>query len=270
MASTYSLTGNLAESIEDGNFVWAGRTDYLVKNRGFLINIETEVGPTLLSFPTIRVAVALMWREKLVGFVQPSTVNIDELCVFLRQQYDPFVVPDNIVALDSFPLTVNSKINKRALSVQLDERFSHEDEGLEDEGKELSAHNALPSRLKTYGYSIVTIQALRLDTIGELEKVVAVIHKAKGPEDYTTGPEFATDVQKGFFRSLDNPDFGALIGTARYVGDRLAIPTWASCIMLSSRRYPPTVSSIPALVQGTSLCLISVAYASTGRKCTPE
>ncbi|KAJ5752421.1 hypothetical protein N7520_009338 [Penicillium odoratum] len=253
-------TGDLAERTEDGDFVWAGRTDSLLKNRGFLINIETEVGPALLSFPTVRVAVALMWREKLVGFVQPSTVDIDELRAFLRQRYDAFVVPDDLVALDSFPLTVNSKIDKHALSALLDERFSRDDEGLEEEGKELSAYDALrlafsktlhvptrdlnssssfirlggnsltsirlANRLKTYGYSIVAIQALRLDTIGELEKVVTVIHKANAPENYTTGPAFATDVQKGFLRrSYDNPDFCALIGTARYVGDRLAVPT---------------------------------------------
>lgn len=253
-------TGDLAERTEEGDFVWAGRTDSLVKNRGFLINIETEVGPALLSFPTVRVAVSLMWRDKLVGFVQPSTVDVDELRTFLRQRYDPFVVPDDIVALDSFPLTVNSKIDKSALSVQLDEQFSHDDEGLEEEGKELSGYDALrlafsktlhvPTKaldssssftrlggnslssirlangLKRYGYSVLAIQVLRLDTIGELEKVVGAIPQADEPGDYTTGPAVATDVQKGFLkRSLDNPDYCALIGTARYVGDRLAIPT---------------------------------------------
>lgn len=253
-------TGDLAEKTEDGDFVWAGRTDSLVKNRGFLINIETEVGPALLSFPAVRVAVALMWRDKLVGFIQPSTVDVDELRAFLRGRYDPFIVPDDIVALDSFPLTVNSKIDKRALSTQLDERFLHDDEGLEQEGKELASYDALrlafsktlhvstkelnssssftrlggnsltsirlANGLKKYGYSVIAIQVLRLDTIGELEKVIAAIPKVDETEEYTTGPAVATDVQKGFLkRSLDNPDYCALIGTARYTGDRLATPT---------------------------------------------
>ncbi|PTB42729.1 hypothetical protein M441DRAFT_57395 [Trichoderma asperellum CBS 433.97] len=252
-------TGDLAQRTEEGDFVWAGRTDSLVKNRGFLINIETEVGPALLSFPAVRVALALIWRDKLVGFVQPASVDVDELRAFLKERYDPFVIPDDIVALDSFPLTVNSKIDKRALLAQRDEEFSQDDEGLEEEGKEISGHDALrlafsktlhvaikkldddssftrlggnsltairlANVLKSYGFSVLAIQILRLDTIGALEKSLTRIHEADEAKDYTTGIAVATDVQKLFLRkSLQNPDFCALIGTARYVGDALAVP----------------------------------------------
>ncbi|KAF2713299.1 putative nonribosomal peptide synthase [Pleomassaria siparia CBS 279.74] len=252
-------TGDLAHKLENGDFVWAGRTDSLVKNRGFLINLETEVGPALLSFPAVRVAVALMWRQKLVGCVQPASVDIVELRAFLKERYDPFVVPDDILALDSFPLTVNSKIDKRALLAQLDERISEDDEGLSEEGKEISGYDALrlafsktlhvaikelnnessftrlggnsltairlANFLKKHGYTILAIQILRLDTIGLLEQTLKGLPKS-GESDYTSGPAVATDVQKLFLRkSLQSPDFCALIGTARYVGDTLAVPT---------------------------------------------
>ncbi|KAF9693972.1 hypothetical protein EKO04_007721 [Ascochyta lentis] len=253
-------TGDLAHKTEAGNFVWAGRTDSLVKNRGFLINIETEVVPALLRFPAVRVSVALIWRDKLVGYVQPASVDIDELRAFLKEHYDPFVVPDDIVALDSFPLTVNSKVDKRALLAQRDEQFSQDDEGLEEQGKDISGYDALrlafskilhiaianldgassftrlggnsltairlSNFLKKHRYSILAIQILRLDTIVELEKSLTSIPRAVEVEDYTNGKALATDVQKLFLRkSLQSPDFCALIGTARYVGDRLAVPT---------------------------------------------
>lgn len=252
-------TGDLAKKNEDGEFVWAGRTDALVKNRGFLVNLETEVAPALLSFSAVRVALALKWRDRLVGFVQPSSVPIDELREFLRLRFDPFVVPDDIVAVDSFPLTVHSKVDTRALSAQLDERFSQQNHGQEEEGEVSSAYDALrlvfsktlhvpikaldrnssftrlggnslaairlANGLKKYGYPVLAIQILRLDTIGELEKIVAAMSQAD-EADYTTGPAVATDVQRGFLkRWRDNPGYSALIGTGRYVGNGNAIPT---------------------------------------------
>lgn len=265
-------TGDLAKKTEDGGFVWAGRTDALVKNRGFLVNLETEVGPALRSFPAVRVAVSLKWRDKLVGLVQPASVPVDELRAFLRQRYDPFVVPDDIVAVESFPLTVHGKVDTRALLAQLDERFSHQDDDdddpgqVEDDGRGAvsCAYDALrlafsktlhvpagaldssssftrlggnslaairlANGLKRYGYSVLAIQVLRLDTIGELQKIVAAIdtQAAAGEEadDYTTGPAVATDVQRGFLQKWrDNPGYCALVGAARYVGDGHAVPT---------------------------------------------
>ncbi|KAH8131303.1 hypothetical protein LI328DRAFT_161130 [Trichoderma asperelloides] len=148
-------TGDLAQRTEDGDFVWAGRTDSLVKNRGFLINIETEVGPALLSFPA------------------PASVDVDELRAFLKERYDPFVIPDDIVALDSFPLTVNSKIDKRALLAQRDEEFSQDDEGLEEDGKEISGHDAL--RLAFSKTLHVAIKKLDDVSVGEAEFEATII-----------------------------------------------------------------------------------------------
>lgn len=62
-------TRDLASRTKDGQFVWAGWADSLVKNRGFLINLETEVEPAMLSSTPVRQAVAVKWRDRLVSCV---------------------------------------------------------------------------------------------------------------------------------------------------------------------------------------------------------
>ncbi|KAJ5496623.1 nonribosomal peptide synthase [Penicillium fimorum] len=199
-------TGDLARRTGNGGLVWGGRVDSLVKNRGFLINLETEVEPALLSFAPVQLAVAFKWRDKLVGCVQPATVDTEELRVFMKNNFDPFVVPDEILALDSFPLNVNSKTDRRALEAQLEERVSQHDETDLLDTNEISAYNALrlafskclhialkelgkdssftslggnsltairlSNHLRMNGYLISVIQILKLDTIGQLEENV--------------------------------------------------------------------------------------------------
>ncbi|KAE9363953.1 putative nonribosomal peptide synthase [Stipitochalara longipes BDJ] len=201
-------TGDLARRTANGQLVWAGRADSLVKNRGFLINLETEVEPALMSSPLVRIAVAFKWREKLVGCIQPATVDVDELREFMNQRFDPFVVPDEIVALDSFPLNVNGKTDRRALEEQLEERIriSQEAESLFNSGEHISGYDALRlafskclhvaskdldkdssftrlggnslaairlcNLLKRHGYFLSVIQILKRDTIGRLEDIL--------------------------------------------------------------------------------------------------
>lgn len=50
-----------------------------------------------------------------MGFVQPSTVDVEELRKFLQGRADPIVIPDIIFAMDSFPLNINSKMDRLAL-----------------------------------------------------------------------------------------------------------------------------------------------------------
>ncbi|KAJ5259402.1 acetyl-CoA synthetase-like protein [Penicillium angulare] len=119
-------TGDLAKRTKSG-LSWIARADRMVKNRGFLVNLETEVESGILRFANVRAASAFMWRNKLVGFVQPAYIKTDELRLFMKQNFDPFVVPDEFVAVDQFPLTAHGKVDRVALSAQLECRMAKED-----------------------------------------------------------------------------------------------------------------------------------------------
>ena len=258
-------TGDCVRRRENGQLAWAGRADSLIKNRGFLINLETEVEPALLSYPPVQSAVALKWRDKLIGYIRPATVDSEELRKFMKERFDPFVIPDEILALDSFPLNINGKVDRHSLRAQREERVIENDENLIQDGH-LSACNALrlafskclsvpvkklneassytklggnsftaiqlSSLVKKYGYFVPAIQILRLDTIGRLSESIQRLPDFDGPEQnnddsgYSSEKVPATPAQRLFLsRSLENPIEYALIGIAKYIGDPLTIPT---------------------------------------------
>ncbi|KAB8238270.1 putative NRPS-like enzyme [Aspergillus alliaceus] len=258
-------TGDLARRTEDGQLIWAGRADPLVKNRGFLINLETEVEPAMQAYPQVNLAVAFQWRDRLVGCVQPSTVDVEELRKFTQSRADPFVIPDMIFTMNSFPLNVNSKTDRLALQAQLDEKLGQDDDPDESasllETDSLTAYDALrlafsrclqnrfrnmdrsssftrlggnslaaiqvSNFLKQRGYSILAAQVLKLDTIERLEDRLRSQSNFEVAEGGSSSLQAtATPVQRLFLtRSLETPHTFAIIGLTKYIGDSSQTPT---------------------------------------------
>ena len=111
-------TGDIAKRTSDG-LEFVGRVDALVKNRGFLINLEAQVIPALQDCPEVMSASAVMHQGRLVGFVTPLGVSGQALRARLAAQHDSFIVPDQIHSLHALPLTGNGKVDRRALQESL-------------------------------------------------------------------------------------------------------------------------------------------------------
>lgn len=136
-------SGDLAKRVP-GGFAFVGRIDLQVKNRGFLINLETEVVPALLSYPATRSAAAIMHDSRLVGFVTPATIPPLLLRMELIQKFDSFVVPDVVIPLERLPVTSNQKVDTAALrKIMIQETTSYE--GLSDQSS--------PSEIVRNGFS---------------------------------------------------------------------------------------------------------------------
>ncbi|KAK0387745.1 hypothetical protein NLU13_3990 [Sarocladium strictum] len=120
-------TGDMAKRTEHG-LVFLGRKDLIVKNRGFLINIEAEVVPSLLSYPGVVSATAAMHRGRLVAFIAPKVVGDGlEIRKALAGTQDQFLVPDAVVVMDQLPRTGNGKIDTKALIQGLSHAATIED-----------------------------------------------------------------------------------------------------------------------------------------------
>lgn len=117
-------TGDYARRAKNG-LEFAGRADSLVKNRGFLVNLETQVIPMLLAGGAAT-ATAFMFQKQLFAFVTPKYLDVLELRHQLAGQFDDYMVPDQIRAVDALPLTTNGKADNRALQRLLEQ----EDEGI--------------------------------------------------------------------------------------------------------------------------------------------
>jgi len=115
-------TGDVARRLPDGNIELLGRIDRQVKIRGFRIELG-EIETILLQFPKVREAVVVVREDtpegkRLVAYLttyQQTTVSLNELRRFLREQLPDYMVPAGFVMLEKLPLTANSKVDRRAL-----------------------------------------------------------------------------------------------------------------------------------------------------------
>lgn len=114
-------TGDMARYRDDGCIEFLGRSDFQVKIRGYRIElgeIETKIG----NYDGVQENVLLLREDnpgdqRLVSYIMTNDKNFDtsELKSFLRQQLPEYMVPSDIVILDSFPQTPNGKIDRKAL-----------------------------------------------------------------------------------------------------------------------------------------------------------
>ncbi|NBF01924.1 amino acid adenylation domain-containing protein [Pseudomonas sp. Fl5BN2] len=115
-------TGDIVRWRHDGELLFVGRVDQQVKIRGFRIE-PGEVESIICSHPLISQALVVagdsaQGGKQLVAYVIPEPGQVCEasvLIAYLKQQLPDFMVPAAMMTLTSFPLTVNGKIDVRAL-----------------------------------------------------------------------------------------------------------------------------------------------------------
>jgi len=117
-------TGDVGRWRDDGTIEYLGRSDDQVKIRGFRIE-PGEICAQLLTHPDVREAAVVPLEDKpgdkrLVAYVtaQPGTLASDRrLREYLRSTLPDYMIPSAFVVLDSLPLTLNGKLDKRALPI---------------------------------------------------------------------------------------------------------------------------------------------------------
>ncbi|KAK1767683.1 hypothetical protein QBC33DRAFT_54156 [Phialemonium atrogriseum] len=85
-------------------------THKFVQHQRRMVNLETEVEPLLRSYPGVRSAIALGWKQRIIAFVTPDTVSASKLQQQLQYQAEPSVVPDLVFALENLPLAAGGGV----------------------------------------------------------------------------------------------------------------------------------------------------------------
>ncbi|MDY7096183.1 MAG: amino acid adenylation domain-containing protein, partial [Acidobacteriota bacterium] len=115
-------SGDLARRLADGDVEYLGRIDHQVKVRGFRIELG-EIESTLAGSENVAQSVVMAHDSgdagaQLVAYVVPAaeqSVDVEGLRAHLRARLPEYMVPAVFMPLEELPLTVNGKIDRRAL-----------------------------------------------------------------------------------------------------------------------------------------------------------
>jgi natural product biosynthesis luciferase-like monooxygenase protein len=115
-------TGDLVRYRIDGNLEFLGRIDFQVKVRGYRIELG-EIETILSRHEAVREAVTIVREDvpgdkRIVAYILPASGHLPasaDLRAYLRSFLPEYMVPSNFVLLETFPLTPNQKVDRKAL-----------------------------------------------------------------------------------------------------------------------------------------------------------
>ncbi|CDG92177.1 putative Phenylalanine racemase (ATP-hydrolyzing) (fragment) [Xenorhabdus bovienii str. feltiae Florida] len=112
-------TGDLVRWRPDGNLEYRGRNDFQVKIRGYRIELG-EVESALASHPQVKQAVVIdrehEGNKALVAYLITEGALSDETLIgHVSARLPDYMVPSSFTRIESVPLTLNGKLDRRAL-----------------------------------------------------------------------------------------------------------------------------------------------------------
>ncbi|KUH89631.1 non-ribosomal peptide synthetase [Mycobacterium sp. GA-1999] len=111
-------TGDLVRWGADGQLQYLGRADEQVKIRGYRIELG-EVQAVLAGLDGVEQAVVIAREDRpgdkrLIGYIT-GTADVTSVRAAMAERLPAYMVPAAVVAIEALPLTVNGKLDKRAL-----------------------------------------------------------------------------------------------------------------------------------------------------------
>jgi amino acid adenylation domain-containing protein len=120
-------TGDMGRWLSDGNIEFLGREDDQIKIRGYRIELG-EIENRLLQYPSIEESVIVAKKfgdtREMIAYIKTSNeLNISDIRIYLKNFFPDYMIPAFFVRMESLPLTVSGKIDKKALPDPDDTRY---------------------------------------------------------------------------------------------------------------------------------------------------
>ncbi|WP_099539731.1 non-ribosomal peptide synthetase, partial [Mycobacterium celatum] len=226
-------TGDLVRWRADGQLDYVGRADEQVKIRGYRIELG-EIQAALLNLDGVEQA-AVIAREdrpgdkRLVGYLTGTADPVDVRAA-LAERLPAYMVPAAVVALEALPLTVNGKLDIRALpapeytdveryrapgsaveeilagiyaQVLGLERVGVDDSFFDAGGDSILAMQVV-ARARAAGLMCRPRDVFVEQTVARLARVVTAADEETGAPDEGVGPVPATPIMR-WLNSIDGP-----------------------------------------------------------------
>ena len=217
-------TGDKARYLPNGTIEYLGRLDNQVKIRGFRIELK-EVETVLTKHDSVQSALVVARDDRLIAYII-SCGDINTLRSYLREKLPSYMIPSNFVTLDTFPLTPNGKIDKRALPIPnlidrdkpiihprtpketklaeiWQEVLNRKEISMEDNFFELGGDSILSiqiiARAKQVGLTLTPKQLFQYQTIAGLAAVAEENQPIQAQQGLVTGEIPLTPIQHWFF-----------------------------------------------------------------------
>jgi amino acid adenylation domain-containing protein len=118
-------TGDLVTLDDEGNYVYLGRQDGMVKTRGYRVELG-EIETALYAHPAIREAVVLPVPDEMLGnrlravicADGPAGLTREEVLDHCRQRVPGYMVPDVVEFREALPRNSNGKVDRVRLAEQ--------------------------------------------------------------------------------------------------------------------------------------------------------
>ncbi|WP_343746041.1 amino acid adenylation domain-containing protein [Chitinophaga sp.] len=108
-------TGDLGRWLPDGNMEYLGRTDDQVKVRGYRIE-PAEIAHVLQTSPLVKQAVVVAHEQQLTAYIVPQgDFDNDGIMTWLKQFLPVYMLPEQLIPMETIPLTNNGKVDRNAL-----------------------------------------------------------------------------------------------------------------------------------------------------------
>lgn len=123
-------TGDIGKWMQDGTLEFIGRKDNQVKIRGHRIELgeieyQLQTKEEIVSCVVVVKKTSTDNQELIAYIVSTKEMDIEETRVYLSGKLPSYMIPNHIIQIKNMPLTVNGKIDKKALlSLQDKENYS--------------------------------------------------------------------------------------------------------------------------------------------------
>jgi amino acid adenylation domain-containing protein len=115
-------TGDLVRLNSDGNYVFLGRKDHMIKSRGYRIEIG-EIESALCNHPEVKNAVVIPIADDLIGNrisaivvpFRPGSITKADILKHCSTRLPKYMIPEAIEFRDSLPATSSGKVDRKEL-----------------------------------------------------------------------------------------------------------------------------------------------------------